>query len=160
MTPLLQSSRGTSSSLLHHRQPSEPASMAVDVKVPYRLSATTLSADMGASAHSPATAARQQVGTFSCSCQTSRAGSRLFSKPSPGQQAAPILPAPPSRVPCNRPTSHGKEHHLETRGLPITSPFRQMETQSCRRRKRNPQLRRGMGTSSSRAAYWPLLFTW
>jgi hypothetical protein len=36
--------------------------MAVDVKVPYRSSAAALSADMGASAPSPATAAHQQVG--------------------------------------------------------------------------------------------------
>ncbi len=26
-------------------------------------------------------------------------------------------------------TSHGVEHHLETRGPPITSPFRQLDTE-------------------------------
>jgi hypothetical protein len=52
-----------------------------------------------------------------------------------GWQASPVFPAPsPAFRGCGEPfykvlpqTSHGVEHHLETRGLPIASPFRRLD---------------------------------
>jgi hypothetical protein len=51
-----------------------------------------------------------------------------------GWQASPVFPAPsPAFRGCGEPfykvlpqTSHGVEHHLETRGPPIASPFRRL----------------------------------
>ncbi len=112
------------------------ASAAADIKLPFGLSAAASSAGRAASSTPPTPAAHQQAGSSSAA---TAAGQRAaVSAVSP--TLAGKLPlffqlllqrfedvVNPSKVLPQ--TSHGVEHHLDTRGLPIASPFRRLDAQ-------------------------------
>jgi hypothetical protein len=116
---------------------SELPSAAADVKVPSRLSAAAFSAGKAASATPPAPAAHQQMG-HSSAVPAKRQERAAISSVSPALIS--MLPLffqlllqryedvvnPPKVLPQ---TSHRVEHHLETRGPAITSPFRRLDDQ-------------------------------
>ncbi len=112
------------------------ASAAADVKLPSGLSAAASSASRAASSTPPAPAAHQQAGSSSAA---TAAGQQT-----PVSAVSPTLTGKlplffqlllqrfedvvnPSKVLPQ--TSHGVEHHLETRGPPVASPYRRLDAQ-------------------------------
>jgi hypothetical protein len=107
-----------------------------DVKLPPGLSAAASSAGRGASHTPPAPAAHQQAGSSSAA----PAAGKLAAVSAVSPALAGKLPLffqillqrfedvvnPSKALPQ---TSHGVEHHLETRGPPIASAFRRLDTQ-------------------------------
>ncbi len=116
---------------------SEPPSAAADVKVPSRLSAAALSAGKAASASPPTPAAHQQAGHSSAVPAKRQERAAISSVNLALVSKLPLFfklllqryedVVIPSKVLPQ--TSHGVEHHLETRGLPIASPFSRLDGQ-------------------------------
>jgi hypothetical protein len=143
------------------------ASAAADVRLPSGLSAAASSAGGVASSTPPAPAACQQAGissTIMAACQ--RKAVSAVRPISTGKlplffqlllQRFQDVVNPSKVLPQ---TSHGVEHNLETRGPPIASPFRQLDTEKLGRRKRSLQLSSRTGSSGSRAVLGPLPSTW
>jgi hypothetical protein len=129
------------------------ASAAAEVKLPSGLSSAASSAGRVVSFASPTPAALQQAGSSSAA---SAAGQRTA--------VAAVSPAFAGKLPLffqlllqrNEDvvnpskvlpqTSHGVEHHLETRGPPVASPFRRLDAQKLAAAKRSSHWR---GTGSS-----------
>jgi hypothetical protein len=129
---LQQAGQPSAASAAHERA----ALVAADIKLPSGLSAAASRAGRAASPTPPAPAAHQQAGSSSAA-------------PAAGQRAAvsAVSPALAGKLPLffqlllqgfedvvNPPkvlpqTSHGVEHHLETRGWPIASLFRRLDAQ-------------------------------
>ncbi len=115
----------------------EPAaSAAADVKLPSGLSAAASSASRAAPSTPPAPAAYQQAGISSAAMAAGQQNAVSAVRPI----ATGKLPlffqlllqrfehmVNPSKVLPQ--TSHGVEHHLETRGPPIASPFRRLDAE-------------------------------
>ncbi len=114
----------------------QAASAAADVKPPFGLSAVASSAGRAAPSTSPAPAAHQQAGISSAATAADQRNAVSAVKPF----LAGKLPlffqlllqrfedvVNPSKVLPQ--TSHGVEHNLETRGPPIASPFRRLDTE-------------------------------
>ncbi len=111
------------------------ASAVANVKLPSRLSAAASSASRAASSTPPAPAAHQQAGSSSAATAGRQTAVSVVS-----HILASKLPlffqlllqgfkdvVNPSKVLPQ--TSHGVEHHLETRGPPVASPFRRLDAQ-------------------------------
>ncbi len=142
------------------------ASAAAGVKLPSGLSAAASSAGGATSPPSPAPAADQQAGL-----PAAMAAGQWNTVSAVSPISAGKLPlffqlllqrfedvVNPSKVLPQ--TSHGVEHHLETRGPPIASPSAGWTRKSWRRQKRSLQLSSGTGSSGGRAALGPLPSTW
>jgi hypothetical protein len=112
------------------------ASAAADVKLPSGLSAAASSAGGAASSTPPAPAACQQAGISSAAMAAGQRNAVSAVRPiSTGKlplffqlllQRFEDVVNPSKVLPQ---TSHGVEHHLETRGPPIASPFRRLDTE-------------------------------
>ncbi len=112
------------------------ASAAADVKLPSGLFAATLSTGRAASSTPPAPAACQQAGISSTAMAAGQRNTVSAVRPiSTGKlplffqlllQRFEDVVNPSKVLPQ---TSHGVEHYLETRGPPIASPFRRLDTE-------------------------------
>ncbi len=112
------------------------ASAAPDVKLPSGLSAAASSAGGATSSTPPAPVAYQQAGISSAAVATGQRNAVSAVRPiSTGKlplffqlllQRLKDVVNPSKVLPQ---ISHGVEHHLETRGPPIASPFRRLDTE-------------------------------
>ncbi len=111
-------------------------SAAADIKLPSGLSAAASSAGGATSSTPPAPAVYQQAGISSAAVATGQRNTVSAVSPiSTGKlplffqlllQCLEDVVNPSKVLPQ---TSHGVEHHLETRGPPIASPFRRLDTE-------------------------------
>ncbi len=131
--PVVPQQAGTSSAAPAARE--RAASAAADVKLPSGLTTVASSAGRAASPPLPAPAADQQAGLPAAVAADQRNAVSAVRPISAGKlplffqlllQRFEDVVNPSKVLPQ---TSHGVEHHLETRGPPIASPFRWLDTE-------------------------------